>query len=97
MADNIAEETTQGENTPKAKPQKQEKNFLSGISIAANRLVFILRVIIFTAIFVGIILAIVESINAGSALIFFQRLVFYTLAGVGLFTLTEIINKRKNC
>ncbi len=95
MSDNIAEEITQGDNTPKVKLGTAVKNFFYAITLSANLLVMILRLIIFGAILTGIILTIIASAVTGSAFVFFEGFIMYVLIGVGLFALTEIINRKK--
>lgn len=95
MSENISEEITKGDSTPKVRFGSSVKNFFYGITFSASTLVMILRLIIYIAILTGIILTIIASAVAGSAFIFFEGLVTYVLIWVGLFTLTEIINRRK--
>lgn len=95
MSDDVVEEITQGDTTPKVKFWVSVKNFLYAITFAVNLKVMVLRLIIYCAIFTGIVLAIVKSAITGSALVFFEDFVMYILAGVGLFALTEIINRNR--
>lgn len=95
MSDNIAEDITKGNDTPKIKVGSAVKNFFYAITLSNNLLVMVLRLIIFGAILTGIILTIVASAISGSAFVFFEGFIMYVLIGVGLFALTEIINRKK--
>ena len=96
MSNNIAEEITQGDNTPKVKFAAAVKNFLYAITFSANVLVMVLRLIFYFAILTGVVLTIIASVYSGSAYVFFDGFVTYILIGVGLFALTEIINRKRN-
>lgn len=92
---NIAEEVIQGDPTPKANFSTTLVNFFYAITFAANLKVMVLRLILYITLFVGVILSIVTAAVLSSALVFFDDFIRYILWGVGLFALTEIINKRK--
>ncbi|HEY8423236.1 MAG TPA: hypothetical protein VIL23_00540 [Clostridia bacterium] len=95
MSENIAEEITQGDSTPKVSFGAAIVNFLYGITFAANLKVMVLRLILYIGLLVGIAMSIVTSVMLESVLIFFDDFIHLILAGIGLFALTEIINRRK--
>jgi hypothetical protein len=92
---NLPEEITQGDSTPKVKFSSALVNFFYGITLSANLKVMVLRLILFFSLFVGLILSIISAAVLDSALMFFDDLIRYILWGVGIFALTEIINRRK--
>jgi hypothetical protein len=94
MSNNIAEEITKGDSTPKASFKTSLVNFLYAVTFSACRKVMVLRLIIYISLIIGVILSIISSAVLGSALLFFERLITYVLIGAGLFALTEIINRR---
>lgn|SRR5690554_6221832 len=91
---NIAEEITQGDSTPKASFKTSLINFFYAVTFSACLKVMVLRLIMYFSILAGIVLSIISSVILSSALVFFSDLVMYVFVAVGLFALTEIINRR---
>lgn len=92
----IVEEITQGDSTPKVKSFGQALvNFLYAVTAAATLKVMVLRLVAYFTLLIGIVLSIVASVIAESALVFFLDFVKYLLLGIAIFALTEIINRKK--
>jgi hypothetical protein len=94
MSNTVTDEITKGDSTPRASFKASFTNFLYAITQAACLKVMVLRMITYISLIIGVILSIVTSAVLGSALVFFEGLIIYILIGVGLFALTEIINRR---